>query len=143
LEAILQGIPSMNLTESTYDQFVEVPRFNVEKIRELEAGKLEERSLLYLFYWMNHGHDVFDYCSSKSYKQLKKILHTPVESSRTLGRLRYYYSIISVAWRWRRATPKQFHRFFQLFASETVIHHAFSSALKSFNNIRVLNFKKR
>jgi hypothetical protein len=143
LEAILQGIPSMNLTESTYDQFVQVPSFSVEKIRKLEAGKLEARSLLYLFYWMNHGHDVFDYCSSESYKQLKQRLHTPLESSRNLGRLRYYYSIISVAWRWRRATPKQFHRFFQLFASEALIHHAFSLALKSFNNVRVLNFNKR
>jgi hypothetical protein len=137
LEAILQGVPSMNLTESTYDQFVQVPKFSVEKIRELDAGKLEARSLLYLFYWMNHGHDVFDYCSPDSYYKLKKILHTPVESSRTLGRLRYYYSIISVAWRWRRATPKQFHRFLQLFASETIIHRAFSIALKSFSDVRV------
>ena len=143
LEAILQGIPSMNLTESTYDQFVEVPRFSVEKIRELDAGKLESRSLLYLYYWMNHGHDVFEYCSPGSYKRLKQILHTRIESSRTLGRLRYYYSIVSVVWRWRRATPKQFHRFFQLLAGEAFIHYAFSLALRSFNNIRVLNFKKR
>ena len=129
LEALIEGKPTMNLAESTYDVFVRVPKFSLGNIVTYDFVELQRNALLYLFFWMNHGHNIYSFLPDSEYRELKNELHGRIASSRKLGALRYYYSILSVPFRWGKATPKQLQRFLQLFKNEPVLDFVFKKLL--------------
>lgn len=129
LEVLIGGKPCLNLAESTYDLFVGVPEFDLSTLNGFNFKELRNRALLHMFLWMNHGHKIGDYLPDSEYLNLKNRLHGKISASKYLGALRYYYSILSVSIRWKRATPKQVQRFMQLFGSESLVDFIFRKLL--------------
>jgi hypothetical protein len=129
LEALIEGKPTMNLAESTYDSFVRVPKFSLKNITTYDFMELKRNALLYLFFWMNHGHNIHSFVPASEYRELKNELHGRTASSKKLGALRYYYSILSVPFRWKKTTPKQLQRFLQIFGNEFIVDFIFKKLL--------------